>query len=90
MLCEGESRIRNVPDLRDTRTMARVLETLGATSRFDTGVLTLDASGATGIEAPYDLVKTMRASIYVLGPLLARHGRGTGRERGRAPDRDDQ
>lgn len=75
LLSEGTSRIRNVPDLRDTRTMAKVLDTLGATSTFEAGTLTVDASSADGLEAPYDLVKTMRASIYVLGPLLARHGR---------------
>jgi UDP-N-acetylglucosamine 1-carboxyvinyltransferase len=75
LLSEGESRIRNVPDLRDTRTMARVLETLGATTSYLDGTLTVDAGDATEIEAPYDLVKTMRASVYVLGPLLARHGR---------------
>lgn len=75
LLCEGTSRIRNVPDLRDTRTMARVLETLGASSSYADGTLTVDGAAAEGIEAPYDLVKTMRASIYVLGPLLARHGR---------------
>jgi len=74
LLSDGTSRIRNNPDLRDTRTMARVLETLGATTECKDGTLTVDASGADGIEAPYDLVKTMRASIYVLGPLLARHG----------------
>jgi UDP-N-acetylglucosamine 1-carboxyvinyltransferase len=74
LLCPGRSRIRNVPDLRDTRTMARVLETLGAASDYTEGTLSVDAAGADGIEAPYDLVKTMRASIYVLGPLLARHG----------------
>ena len=74
LLCAGKSEIRNVPDLRDTRTMAKVLDTLGATSNFENGTLSVDATSADGIEAPYDLVKTMRASIYVLGPLLARHG----------------
>jgi UDP-N-acetylglucosamine 1-carboxyvinyltransferase len=75
LLTAGKSRIRNVPSLRDTRTMAKVLETLGASCDFDGGTLTVEAAAATEIEAPYDLVKTMRASIYVLGPLLARHGR---------------
>lgn len=74
LLTRGVSRIANVPDLRDTRTMGRVLETLGATVDFSDHVLTVDTTEATGIEAPYDLVKTMRASIYVLGPTLARHG----------------
>lgn len=74
LLTRGVSRIHNVPELRDTRTMSRVLETLGATVQRDGTTLVVDTTGATGIEAPYDLVKTMRASIYVLGPLLAARG----------------
>ncbi len=73
LISRGRSRIRNVPRLRDTRTMARVLETLGAKVRFEGDLLEIDTRDARGIEAPYDLVKTMRASIYVLGPTLARH-----------------
>lgn len=75
LLGRGVSRIRNVPALRDTRTMGRVLETLGATVALSDHTLRVDTTAAEGIEAPYDLVKTMRASIYVLGPTLARHGR---------------
>lgn len=75
LLARGKSTIRNVPALRDTRTMARVLDTLGARTRVEGDVLEVDSGEADGIEAPYDLVKTMRASIYVLGPLLAAHGR---------------
>jgi UDP-N-acetylglucosamine 1-carboxyvinyltransferase len=74
LLTRGVNHIRNVPRLRDTRTMAKVLETLGARVSFEKDHLIVDTSGAQGIEAPYDLVKTMRASIYVLGPTLARHG----------------
>jgi len=74
LLTEGVSRVRNVPRLRDSRTMVRVLETMGASVEFEGHELTIDTSGARGIEAPYELVKTMRASIYVLGPTLARHG----------------
>lgn len=75
LLASGVHEISNVPQLRDVRTMGRLLEILGAgvdrrghTMRIDTGTV-----GST--EAPYELVKTMRASIYVLGPLLARYGR---------------
>jgi UDP-N-acetylglucosamine 1-carboxyvinyltransferase len=75
LLGRGTSRIRNVPHLRDTNTMRRVLETLGAEVRLGDHVLEVDSSQANGVEAPYDLVKTMRASIYVLGPLLAARGR---------------
>jgi UDP-N-acetylglucosamine 1-carboxyvinyltransferase len=67
-------RLRNVPRLRDTQTFARVLELLGAKVSFEGNLLTVDTRGVNSVEAPYELVKTMRASIYVLGPLLARFG----------------
>jgi len=72
LLAPGETRIRHVPDLRDVSTLCRLLELLGATVRREGGDLVIDTSQLTSTEAPYDLVKTMRASIYVLGPLLAR------------------
>src|SRR5688572_11112052 len=75
ILVSGEHRFENVPRLRDITTMGRLLETLGATSRQDGDVLHLDTSRIQSVEAPYELVKTMRASVYVLGPLLARFGR---------------
>jgi UDP-N-acetylglucosamine 1-carboxyvinyltransferase len=70
----GTSVIRNVPDLADVHTMARVLSLLGARVNFDTqkGVLEINASGVDRTEAPYDLVRKMRASFIVMGPLLAR------------------
>ena len=75
LLSPGVHRLRNVPRLRDTQTFARVLELLGAKVAFDGNLLTVDTQGVNSVEAPYELVKTMRASIYVLGPLLARFGR---------------
>src|SRR5262245_22299951 len=66
--------LRNVPLLADTRTMARVLEQLGARVEFRGHACKIDTSNVVSVEAPYDLVRTMRASIYVLGPLLARFG----------------
>src|SRR5688572_8122137 len=75
LLAPGVHRLRNVPRLRDTRTFARVLELLGAKPVFEGNLLTIDTRGVNSVEAPYDLVKTMRASIYVLAPLLARFGR---------------
>lgn len=75
LLAEGKSVIRNVPDLRDTRTMAKLLSIIGADVVFENGVMEIDASGANNPEAPYELVKTMRASFYALGPLTARFGR---------------
>jgi UDP-N-acetylglucosamine 1-carboxyvinyltransferase len=74
LLTPGVHRLRNVPRLRDTHTFARVLERLGAKVAFDANLLTIDTQGVNSVEAPYELVKTMRASIYVLGPLLARFG----------------
>ncbi len=74
LLAPGVHRLRNVPQLRDTRTFARVLETLGAKIAVDGDLMTIDTHGVNAVEAPYDLVKTMRASIYVLAPLLARFG----------------
>uniref|UniRef100_A0A832MN67 UDP-N-acetylglucosamine 1-carboxyvinyltransferase n=1 Tax=Eiseniibacteriota bacterium TaxID=2212470 RepID=A0A832MN67_UNCEI len=74
LLAPGVHTLRNVPRLSDTRTMARVLETLGARVEFRDDVCRIDTSNVASFEAPYDLVRTMRASIYVLGPLLARFG----------------
>lgn len=68
--------LTNVPRVRDVRTMLRVLEQLGAVvSGAGHETLTLQVERVGSFEAPYDLVKTMRASVLVLGPLLARHGR---------------
>lgn len=75
LLARGRSVIENVPALRDVFTMIKVLETLGADTKFADGVLTIDTTNANCVEAPYDLVRTMRASIYVLAPILAYHRR---------------
>ncbi|MFC3340568.1 UDP-N-acetylglucosamine 1-carboxyvinyltransferase [Paracandidimonas soli] len=68
--------LENVPALNDIRTMLRLLERMGVKSAHDSGndTVTLDAGKVDFLEAPYDLVKTMRASILVLGPLVARFG----------------
>jgi len=75
LLARGKSVISNVPDLRDVTTMVNMLDLLGAKTTRENDVLTIDTTDANGIEAPYDLVRTMRASIYVLAPTLAVHGR---------------
>ncbi|SVD43818.1 uncharacterized protein METZ01_LOCUS396672, partial [marine metagenome] len=72
LLVDGVTHISNVPDLQDTRTMIKLLEMTGATVQFNCGELTIDGGGVHTPVAPYNLVKTMRASFYVLGPLLAR------------------
>jgi UDP-N-acetylglucosamine 1-carboxyvinyltransferase len=75
LLTRGESLIENVPRLADVWTMKSVLERLGAKVGFEDHTLTIDTTGVNSHEAPYELVKTMRASIYALGPLLASQGR---------------
>ncbi len=74
LLSPGVHTLRNVPRLRDTQTFSRVLELLGAKVEFEGNRMTVDSRSVNSVEAPYELVKTMRASIYVLGPLLARFG----------------
>jgi UDP-N-acetylglucosamine 1-carboxyvinyltransferase len=75
ILAPGLHTIDNVPALRDINTTCRLLESLGATVSGDYPRLSIDTSRLDGHEAAYDLVKTMRASVLVLGPLLARHGK---------------
>jgi UDP-N-acetylglucosamine 1-carboxyvinyltransferase len=68
--------LRNVPEVRDIRTLGRVLAALGAEVEFRVGgTVEVRARDLSSVEAPYDLVKTMRASVLVLGPVLARSGR---------------
>jgi UDP-N-acetylglucosamine 1-carboxyvinyltransferase len=74
LLASGEYRLHNTPMLRDVATMSRLLETMGLKiSRVD-HTLTINSSTITSFEAPYEHVKKMRASIYVLGPLVGRFG----------------
>jgi UDP-N-acetylglucosamine 1-carboxyvinyltransferase len=75
LLTDEPVMLANVPQLQDVATALKLLRHMGVqVERGDAGV-TLDARTLLNAEAPYDLVKTMRASILVLGPLLARHGR---------------
>jgi UDP-N-acetylglucosamine 1-carboxyvinyltransferase len=74
LLARGESVIDNVPDLQDVRFFMTILEGLGATCRFENHRLHIDTTHLNSHEAHYDLVRKMRASIYVLGPLLASMG----------------
>src|SRR5712675_2139038 len=79
LLSPARSVFRNVPELADIRTMGRLLSHMGAkvTRDAETGghTLEIDAADLPRPEAPYELVKTMRASVLVLGPLVARLGR---------------
>jgi UDP-N-acetylglucosamine 1-carboxyvinyltransferase len=74
LLTAAPVRITNVPQLNDVGTMIRLLERMGVRSERTGGEVRLDARGVSEPFAPYDLVKTMRASILTLGPLLARFG----------------
>jgi UDP-N-acetylglucosamine 1-carboxyvinyltransferase len=66
--------LSNVPSLQDVNTMLKLLRQMGLRVTQENGVTTLNGQGIDKLEAPYDMVKTMRASILVLGPLLARFG----------------
>ncbi len=71
LLTEETCIIRHVPDLSDVRFMAQILSSLGATVKFEEGTLTIAAGKLRGM-ADYDLIRKMRGSICILGPLLAR------------------
>jgi len=76
LLADGPVGIGNVPDLHDVRTTARLLRGLGAGVEHDVdaSAIRVDPRSVDSHVAPYELVKTMRASVLVLGPLLAKHG----------------
>jgi UDP-N-acetylglucosamine 1-carboxyvinyltransferase len=74
ILVDGTCEFFNVPHLMDIKSIKLLLEDLGAVCSFDDHVMTVDGSGIHKIEAEYDLVRKMRASILVLGPLVARFG----------------
>ena len=75
LLADGRSTIHNVPRIQDCVTMVEVLEHLGAGAAWKDGTLVVETSEVQPRETPYELVSRMRASILVLGPLLARFGR---------------
>ncbi|WP_312513816.1 UDP-N-acetylglucosamine 1-carboxyvinyltransferase [Massilia sp.] len=74
LLTAGDLHLSNVPRLHDVRTMLKLLEKTGLKIEQDDEKVTMNGSAIDSLEAPYELVKTMRASILVLGPLLARFG----------------
>jgi UDP-N-acetylglucosamine 1-carboxyvinyltransferase len=75
LLTAGEVVLNRIPEVRDIRTMARLLESIGASVQAAGSEYRIQAETLSSPEAPYDLVKTMRASSLVLGPLVARTGR---------------
>ena len=74
ILAEGPVQLRNVPELRDVSTMTKLLEEMGAVTS-SAEEYKVDASSLSSFRAPYELVKTMRASFLVLGPLLTKYGK---------------
>lgn len=74
LLAPGTYHLKNTPNLRDVWTMSRLMGSLGAFGELNGNDLFLDTRNITSFEAPYEHVKKMRASFYVLGPLLARYG----------------
>ncbi len=76
LLCEGEVTLRNVPDLMDVRTMEHLLNKLGVATRRDAdGVMKFKVEDEMNCHADYELVRRMRASVCVMGPMLAKRGR---------------
>ncbi|MBI2895906.1 MAG: UDP-N-acetylglucosamine 1-carboxyvinyltransferase [Deltaproteobacteria bacterium] len=75
LLADGKSTFRNVPALRDVETMAALLRFMGASAEVAPPIVTVNPAAVNRPEAPYELVKQMRASVLVLGPLIARFGR---------------
>jgi len=74
ILTEQPSTLRNVPDLMDLETLCHVLKGLGARLQFEKGTLSIEPIDQKTYQTPYDLVRKMRASIYVLGPLVTKLG----------------
>jgi len=74
LLASGVSTFYSTPELNDVYTMMKLLNQLGVESSLQNHVMKLDCSNITSFEAPYEHVKKMRASVYVLGPLLSRFG----------------
>jgi len=74
LLTAGDVELTNVPRLHDVKTILKLLAQTGLSVNQDDENVTLNGANITSLEAPYELVKTMRASILVLGPLLARFG----------------
>lgn len=74
LLATKEITLKNVPHLKDVDTMIQVLKWIGVKVRFEKNTMTINAADVNRCEAPFELMTQMRASIYVMGPLLARFG----------------
>ncbi|MEO5356511.1 MAG: UDP-N-acetylglucosamine 1-carboxyvinyltransferase [Nitrospirae bacterium YQR-1] len=74
ILSPAQNILYNIPDLKDIKTMSTVLQSMGGEVSRDGAALRINTGGVETVEAPYELVKTMRASVLTLGPLMARFG----------------
>lgn len=74
LLTDGEFTLTNVPDLRDIRSLIELIQSFGADAEFSDSTVKIHAEKITSTTAEYDLVSQMRASVLVLGPLVARFG----------------
>jgi len=75
LLTGGWHRLKRIPQLRDINTIKSIMSKFGTIFRGENDILEINSDNLTSFEAPYELVKTMRASILLLGPLLARYGK---------------
>jgi len=75
ILAPGKSTLKNTPELNDVFTMIKLLRHIGAVIEFEDHILSIETGSIANQTAPYEHVKKMRASVYVLGPLLTRYGR---------------
>jgi len=74
ILAPGSYTLSNTPQLRDVTTMSNLLISMGFSISHENHTMKVDSAHMTKFEAPYDHVKKMRASVYVLGPMLSRYG----------------
>lgn len=74
LLADGTSVLKNTPHLNDVYTMLKLIKQMGVEYTFENDYLSLNTSAIKSFEAPYEHVKKMRASVYVLGPLLTKYG----------------
>ena len=74
LLCDEPCTVENLPDIRDVRVLARILEQMGASVDYHSGCMTLDPRCVTSREATYDLIRPMRAPYYLLGAMLGKFG----------------
>ena len=74
LLAEGTTVIHNIPDVKDIRTMIKILTSMGVHTSFSNSTITIDPSGINKFTAPYEFVSTMRGSVCLLGPLIGKYG----------------